>query len=108
MKDKKIISMLLGCAMCGCVTTGLVVSAKADVGTETETATITIGLNGGFRVDASGTSAAYSEEDIVYETLTGGLTLTHEKVREIFENQPAFQKAVGGIDYNVACPAVPR
>ena len=104
MKDKKIISMLLGCAMCGCVTTGLVVSAKADVGTETETATITIGLNGGFRVDASGTSAAYSEEDIVYETLTGGLTLTHEKVREIFENQPAFQKAVGGIDYNVACP----
>ena len=104
MRKNKPILWLLACAMCGCVTTGLVVSAKADVGTETETATITIGLNGGFRVDASGTSAAYSEEDVVYETLTGGLTLTHEKVREIFENQPAFQKAVGGIDYNVACP----
>lgn len=104
MKNKKLISMLLGCAICGCSVTGIAVMANADGEAAPETAKLTIGLNGGFRTafDKNDANAAvtYSEADVEYTAEKGGLVLTHEKVREIFDNQPAFQKAVGGIDYS--------
>ena len=104
MKNKKLISMLLGCAICGCSVTGIAVMANADGEAAPETAKLTIGLNGGFRTafDKNDANAAvtYSEADVEYTAEKGSLVLTHEKVREIFDNQPAFQKAVGGIDYS--------
>ncbi len=105
MRKNKLASLMLGFAICGCLISAVVLAENAtEVAAETAAtqAAVTVRLNGGFRVDTS--ASTYSETDIVYTAQKGDLIFTHEKVREIFGNQPAFQKAEGGFRYNVAHP----
>lgn len=65
--------------------------ANAD---EQAKATVTIKLNGGFRItDTTVAAPVYSDEDVTYTANAGEFVFTHENVRTMFGNSPVYKKA---------------